>query len=551
MAHRTPIPFNIALGIAVLAAAAAAAAPGDHLWSHAFNAESLAVSDRNGGAALAASFYGTQDFGDGPVSAGNPSGDLAIVRYAPDGSILWLEQITPASGVMTNYAIATGPDGGVFIGGYLWFGTVDFGGGPLTGSSRAYLASFAPDGQHRWSRLVGQFTVRSLSVADGRLAVVGGNDGEVDFGGGPLTASGFGDVCAAVLDLDGDHVWSRQWGDAEFQTALGGGLDAAGNLTMAVSVRGTVDFGGVPLVSPDIDLGLVSLDPAGDHRWSRLFSGTFNPFGTIEAACAVADDGRSALTGYLSGTADLGGGPLAEAGGGDAFVAVFDQDGGHLWSRTIGAAGADLGLDASFDGLGNLAVTGRFQGTVDFGGGPLASAGQSDLYLAVYDAGGQHQASRVFGGSMNDGRLLVDHQADGALLVEGFAQIGFDIGGGVFTSGSAFVAQLEGLGGGQTTAVAADGPPRAAVLGAAYPNPFNPQTTLRFRVERAMPVRLAVHDASGRRLAVLADGLRQPGDHEVAWRAQDAAGRPLPSGVYLVRLETPDGVRSGKVSLLK
>jgi hypothetical protein len=45
-----------------------------------------------------------------------------------------------------------------------------------------------------------------------------------------------------------------------------------------------------------------------------------------------------------------------------------------------------------------------------------------------------------------------------------------------------------------------------------------------------MPVRLAVHDATGSRLAVLADGLRQPGDHEVTWRAEDVAGRPLPSG---------------------
>ncbi|MEZ4397807.1 MAG: FlgD immunoglobulin-like domain containing protein [Candidatus Krumholzibacteriia bacterium] len=536
--------------LTLLGAGVAAAAPGDHQWSRTYNATARSAGDGAGGAVTAATFLNTVDFGSGPVTASNFTfGDVAVVQYAEDGTVLWLTQVSPPSGGVAIYDVTVDAAGAVYVGGILWFGEVDFGGGLLSGDSQCFLVKFDANGDHVWSGLYGEFELRALSVAGSRLAAIGGNFGDVDFGGGVLSPSGWGDVCVGVLDLDGNHVWSAQWGDAELQTALGGGLDGAGNLTLSVSIQGAADFGGGALTASATDMGLVSFDPSGAHRWSQLFSGVFNPFGTIEATCTVGADGRSALTGYLSGPADFGGGPVSAGGAGDVFVASFDAAGQHEWSAAYGGSGDDRGLGVSFDAAGNLAVTGRMSGTVDFGGGPLSEVGGGgDLFLAIYDAAGLHRASRIYGGPMLDASLLVEHAPGGELVVSGYAQAGFDLGGGAFASNQSFVGRLDGLGG---DVAVGELPAAAGRLLGAHPNPFNPATSIRFNLPRNMAARLTIHDAAGHHVAVLADGPQAEGEHLVRWNGLDDAGRPQPSGLYLAVLETAGGRAASKLTLLK
>ena len=83
------------------------------------------------------------------------------------------------------------------------------------------------------------------------------------------------------------------------------------------------------------------------------------------------------------------------------------------------------------------------------------------------------------------------------------------------------------------------------------PNPFNPETRIRFELPAPGPVRLEVLTCTGRRVAVLADGALPAGRHERAWRGCDDAGHPLPSGVYLVRLAAGGAVTARKMTLLK
>jgi len=83
------------------------------------------------------------------------------------------------------------------------------------------------------------------------------------------------------------------------------------------------------------------------------------------------------------------------------------------------------------------------------------------------------------------------------------------------------------------------------------PNPFNPETEIHFQMAKAGPVRIAVYDVTGRRVAVLEDGERTAGRHQVTWRGRDAAGRVVPSGAYYVSLETATVRDTRKVMLLK
>jgi len=93
--------------------------------------------------------------------------------------------------------------------------------------------------------------------------------------------------------------------------------------------------------------------------------------------------------------------------------------------------------------------------------------------------------------------------------------------------------------------------PVAARLLAPAPNPFNPWTRLRFSLRAEGRVILSLHDLTGRRLRVLAARQFEPGSHELDWDGRDAAGRELPSGVYLARMTVGDRVESRKLTLLR
>jgi len=82
------------------------------------------------------------------------------------------------------------------------------------------------------------------------------------------------------------------------------------------------------------------------------------------------------------------------------------------------------------------------------------------------------------------------------------------------------------------------GAARAALSFAApSPNPARGNATLRFSLSRAGAVRVNVYDAAGRCVATPVDGTLEAGEHSVAFALRDDAGRELPAGLYLARLE--------------
>lgn len=79
-----------------------------------------------------------------------------------------------------------------------------------------------------------------------------------------------------------------------------------------------------------------------------------------------------------------------------------------------------------------------------------------------------------------------------------------------------------------------------------YPNPFNPRTTITYRVKRMGNVELAVYNVRGQRVAELANHKMHAGKYSIVWNAGNN-----PSGVYWLRLETADGISVLPISLLK
>ncbi len=82
--------------------------------------------------------------------------------------------------------------------------------------------------------------------------------------------------------------------------------------------------------------------------------------------------------------------------------------------------------------------------------------------------------------------------------------------------------------------------PTAFALAAVYPNPTMSQARVTFDVPTAASIRMAVLDLQGREIAVLVDGVTEPGRHQVIWHARGREGRVQP-GVYFLNMRSPAG----------
>jgi Carboxypeptidase regulatory-like domain len=352
-------------------------AGGNHLWSR-----SLDVTITQGQYGHYSGSVATDAAGNVLVAGGFDEGygsfsDIFVIKLDADGDPVWRRSFANDLRELLYVSMSADAAGNVLVTG-TFEGTVDFGGGPLTsaGSLNIFVAKLDAGGNHLWSRRFGEAAIFQSSAVDaqGNVLVTGHFVGTMDFGGGPLTTIGssgdvFGDVFVAKLDADGNHLWSRRFGDERMEQAYSIAADATGNVLITGIFDSMVDFGGGPLTNGGIFVA--KLDAGGNHLWSRRVNNTF------PHNMSISDDaaGNVLLTGSFLGTVDFGGGPLTNIDmyNRDIFVAKLDAGGSHLWSRRFGDELEQNANSIVVDAAGNVLVTGRFDGTVDFGNGRLTT----------------------------------------------------------------------------------------------------------------------------------------------------------------------------------
>jgi len=108
--------------------------------------------------------------------------------------------------------------------------------------------------------------------------------------------------------------------------------------------------------------------------------------------------------------------------------------------------------------------------------------------------------------------------------------------------------------GDDATAVPEETPPAAPAVARLLPpapNPFNPSTEIRFRLDRQAEVALDVYAADGRHVRTLLSGTVPAGESAVTWRGRDDAGRAVSAGLYLVKLRAEGDTSAAKLVLVK
>jgi len=367
---------------------------GHPLWSRSFGGESHDYADDvdvgpDGAIYIAGSFMETIDFGGGPLRCKGVH-DVFLAKLDPDGGHVWSKAYGDAQDQIC-LRVEADAEGGVFLAGY-FRGVVKIGRRPLRSypDKAAFVGRLDAEGAYAWSEQYGHifdYAFPGLALAEnGDLIHSGGSDPTKEFTGKKLKrAPRMMDLGLVVAryGAGGERLWRHRFGGGSDNMNTYVDLDPHGNIVVAGSYAGTLEFGVDRALEAGSmsDVFLVELDPAGEHVWSRSFGGSRYQY---VAGLAVDGGGNAFLTGQFDqGALDLGGGPLETSGWGNFFVARFDDEGRHVWSRRFGGEQIQFPGDLALDSRGNPVIVGSFSGLLELGDDVHASAGYHDVFVAV------------------------------------------------------------------------------------------------------------------------------------------------------------------------
>lgn len=379
--------------------------------------------DPAGNIVIAGQFAGALDMGPHSLDSRGPS-EAFVAKLSPAGELLWVRTLG-SDGADFASAVAVDSAGNVIVlGGFE--GRMEFAGSALraSGMGDLFVASYSPGGAESWVRRLGGprwELAASLAVdVSGDILVAGAFEHTLAVADRVLESAGEADAFAVRLAPDGSHIWSFRLGGKGWDEASAIAVDADGGAIVAGALSG--DLAGDraenragAVDGQDRGHGFVARYSAeGKPLWSQRFTGT-----ATDRALAVAVTPGDAIVvaGTFAGAVDMGGERLDSAGKHDIFLASYDQDGRHLWSRRHGGSQGDCARAIAADRNGDFVIAGSISGEVSLGGDTLR-AGHLDMYVARYSASGEHLWSHSFAGAGAGTRSLAI-TADGGVVVAG------------------------------------------------------------------------------------------------------------------------------------
>jgi hypothetical protein len=487
---------KIALAFTILMAfAASASATLDSLWMRTYggpeNDGFRSVISTSGGGTLAVGY--TYSFG--PANS-----NVFAVRVDDNGDTLWMRAYG-GDGMDYGCGVCETGDGCYVITGY----TMSSG----AGKEDVYVVKINAAGDTIWTRTYGgpePDEGRAVCAThDGYLMVTGCTD---SYG------AGLNDLYLLKLDAAGDTVWARTYGSSRFDW---------GQSICETQDSCYVACGASDSLNQELDIYVVKIDPAGNLIWENRFGGTGHNDPDWGMDLALLADTAVVVAGYSA---------VEVNDPSDVYFVNVDLGGNQIGGRK---------WRSSYYQYAN-SVCATHDGGQVFCGATKLVADQSNDLLVLRRLPTQGFVDVVtIGGAGNDWGSGVVEVHPGVYVVAG--QTGSYGAGG-------FDGWLVAMG--EPGAAVIDDPPACSLfLAAPAPNPLSPGTALRFGLPAGGRVRLAVYDVAGRRVALLEDSNRGPGEYVCTWDGQDQRGLRVSPGIYLVRLDAGDAFAATKVVVLR
>lgn len=311
-----------------------------------------------------------------------------------------------------------------------------------TGRNWAFVAKFNPCGALQWSKKWGGTGITQgygLAVdSSGNCYITGNFYGTTNFDpdnpGGPNQKTSVGgsswDAWLVSFNPNGVFRWVRTWGGTYSDSGRGLDFDDTDGIYVSGSFCRLVDFnpaGGDPRQSntDSFDCFVCKYDTAGNYKWVK----TWGSPGDDRAFGVAAKGGNVYITGNFQGTGvnfnPDGSHPLNSNGSDDVFLSAFNYSGTFKWAWNWGGTNSDVGAGVAADSSGNVYCVGYFRGyNVNFNpsGSDLRSAngGGMDSFLSKFNASGNFQWARTWGGSSMDSAEGVAINTSGDVIVTGY-----------------------------------------------------------------------------------------------------------------------------------
>lgn len=369
---------------------------------------------------------------------------LRVIALPPQAQT-WLKDFC---GTSYNYgqAIAARANGNILFGG-TFFGTADYGSGPLTsaGELDVVLAEYTPGGTCLWSQRYGgpgSESVVKFIPGSNCVFVVGTHQSTFSIGSITLTNRGANDIYAARFDGGMmQPTWAKTWGTTNEDIVRDAVVDGSGNLVMCGQFKtirvdttngviGCLSFGGDALCSTGNgqDSFVVKINGAsGSQMWAKNFN------------CGAPDFARSLVTegtnvyvlGQFQGDMNTGCGFFISAGiPNEIYVCKLSLfDGTCYWSRSLGQ-GSPAGIAAR----GSVFVAGNqaesFLSSLNAGTGTTAwlhtFAGPSFEFAQAVatDSSGNVITTGAFPSSINIDGVVLNSPATGSIWLSKHASDG-------------------------------------------------------------------------------------------------------------------------------
>ncbi|MBL7920573.1 MAG: T9SS type A sorting domain-containing protein [Bacteroidia bacterium] len=259
-----------------------------------------------------------------------------------------------------------------------------------------------------------------------------------------LTSSGSNTDCYITkFDVNGNFIWAKNIGstDSEYGKALK--IDANGDILIAGTFQGTVDFdpnAGINNLTATggTDMFILRLDANGNFIWAEDIGSSY----TDPKSLTIDNNGNILTTGVFSGVNDFDPGAavfsITGQGNNDIFVLKLTSSGNFVWAKAVGESGFDNGESVTVDATGNCYVTGYFQNTADFDPGAgtysLTSTGGDEIFIFKLDLSGNFVWAKRIGNTGSDLARSIISDASNNIYLTGFftGTTDFDPDAGVF-----------------------------------------------------------------------------------------------------------------------